>query len=142
MDDMGPHTAIRPGQRLNDDEALHALATFLHQGAPPRERSLWFAMLDSERRLLPAIVPFHGLPATPGIPFAARLGYVWACALGAITRASTVLVLERPGAETVRPSDRVWHASLLAAAAEVGIGVAGFFLATTDGVRVLRPDDG
>ncbi|MBE1877380.1 hypothetical protein [Myceligenerans pegani] len=138
---MAPITTIRPGQRLADDESLLALAEFLHHGVRPRERSLWLAMLDSERRMLPAVVPFHGLAADPGLPFVARLGYVWAAVLGAITRASTVLVLERPGAEAVRDSDRAWHAALHASAAEVGIGVAGFFLATTDGVRPLTPDD-
>ncbi|GAB3161101.1 hypothetical protein GCM10027059_10420 [Myceligenerans halotolerans] len=134
-------TTIRPGQRLSDDESLLALAEFLHQDVRPRDRSLWFALLDSERRMLPAVVPFHGLSPEPEVPFVARLGYVWSAALGAVTGASTVLMLERPGAEAVRDSDRTWHAALRASAAEVGLGVAGFFLATADGVRPLTPDD-
>ncbi|MBL0884876.1 hypothetical protein [Myceligenerans indicum] len=132
---------IKPGTCLNDDESLLALAEFLHQDVLPRERSLWFAMLDSERRMLPAVVPFHDLPADPELPFVARLGYLWATVLGAVSGASTVLMLERPGAEAVRDSDRAWHAALHAAAAEVRIGVAGFFLATADGVRPLAQDD-
>ncbi|GAB4084133.1 hypothetical protein GCM10028784_07630 [Myceligenerans cantabricum] len=138
---MALNASIRPGQRLTDDESLLALAEFLHQGIRPRERSLWCTLLDSERRLLPAVVPFDGLPTEPEVPFAARLGYIWAAALGPVTRASTVLMLERPGAETVRDSDRAWRTTLHAAAAEVRIAVAGFFLATADGVRPLAQDD-
>lgn len=91
--------------------------------------------------MLPAIVPFHGLPEEPELSFVARLGYIWAATLGAITRASTVLLLERPGAEAIRDSDRAWYGALHASASGVGIGVAGFFLATADGVRPLTPDD-
>ncbi|WP_344099363.1 hypothetical protein [Myceligenerans crystallogenes] len=140
---MTTFTPIQPGDLLPDDESLLALAEFLHHGVRPRMRSLWFALLGPRRRLLPVIAQFEELPAEPGVPFVAQLGRIWADAAppAPAPPASIVLMLERPGAEAVQDSDRVWRAALHAAAAESGIEVAGFFLATADGVRPLTPDD-
>lgn len=141
MESMTSSHIIRLEEPLPDDESLLALAEYLHHDVRPVQRSLWFAVLDADRRLRPEIAQFEDLPTEPDTPFVARLGEIWAGLLDAPATAQLVLMLERPGAETVQNSDRAWHTALRAAANETGTRVGGFFLATSGGVRPLAPDD-
>ncbi|WP_125776828.1 hypothetical protein [Antribacter gilvus] len=137
MTDTSP---IRPGEPLIDDQALLALAEFLHRGADPRDRTLWFVMLD-ERRPLPFLVPVDGLPVEPSDVLLTSMGGRWEDVLREQSADSLLFVLERPGAETVGESDRAWLAALQDEADEHDLRVCGFFLATEAGVRPLAPDD-
>lgn len=138
---MTTFTSVRPGDVVPDDQSLLTLAEFLHHGVRPRTRSLWFALLDRHRRLLPVVAQFERLPPEPDVPLVAQVGAIWTDVAPPGSGTGIVLMLERPGAEAVQDPDRSWRAALRAAAAETGIEVAGFFLATADGVRPLTADD-
>lgn len=130
-----------PDQPLADDEALLAFAEFLHGGIRPRRRTLWFVLLDGERRPLPMIVPVDLVPELPDPFVVGNLGRTWHQILRGEPGASVVLLLERPGPGNPSFEDRAWHAALRSTAAERGLTVAAFFLATADGVAALAPDE-
>ncbi|GHH73426.1 hypothetical protein GCM10017772_24950 [Promicromonospora soli] len=133
-------SGIVPNQPLADDAALLAFASFLHDGVPPRWRTLWFVMLDGERRALPVIVPLDHVPDEPDVRTVNELGHAWHAMLHGEPGASILLMLERPGSADASFEDHAWGVALRAAAAEQDLAVAGFFLATADGVVALTPD--
>jgi hypothetical protein len=132
-------SGIFPNQPLADDAALLAFAKFLNDGVPPRWRTLWFVMLDGERRALPVIVPLDHVPEEPDMRMVNELGHAWHEMLRGETGASILLMLERPGSADTSSEDHAWGVALRAAAAEHDLAVAGFFLATADGVADLTP---
>ena len=131
---------IIPDQPLADDASLLAFARFLHDGVAPRRRTLWFVMLDRERRPLPVIVPIDHVPDEPDVLTVGNLGHAWHEILRDEPGSSVVLMLERPGPAAASFDDLAWRAALRSAAAEHGIKLAAFFLATAHGVRPLPPD--
>jgi hypothetical protein len=137
---MTSSSEIIPDQPLADDAALLAFATFLHDGVTPRCRTLWFVMLDGERRPLPMIVPVDHVPDEPDARMANELGHAWREILHGEPGASILLMLERPGSAATSFADHAWRVALRAAAAEHDLAVAAFFVATADGVVPLAPD--
>ncbi|MFC8800358.1 hypothetical protein ACFT2C_21695 [Promicromonospora sp. NPDC057138] len=137
---MTSSSEMIPDQPLRDDAALLAFATFLHDGVTPRRRTLWLVMLDGERRPLPVIVPVDHVPEEPDALMVSNLGRAWSEILLGEPGGSVLLMLERPGPAAPSFDDLAWRAALGAAAAEHGVGLAAFFLATADGVRPLTPD--
>ena len=131
---------IIPDQPLADDAALLAFANFLHDGVRPRRRTLWFVMLDGERRPLPVIVPVDHVPDEPDLRLVSDLGRAWREILQCEPGAAILLMLERPGSSAASFEDHAWRVALRAAAAEHDLAVAAFFLATADGVVALAPD--
>jgi len=131
---------IIPDQPLADDAALLAFAKFLHDGVAPRRRTLWFVMLDRERRPLPVIVPIDHVPDEPDALMVSNLGRAWHEILQDEPGSSVVLMLERPCPAVASFDDLAWRVALRAAAAEHGITLAAFFLATAHGVGPLTPD--
>ncbi len=137
---MTSSSDIIPDQPLADDAALLAFATFLHDGVRPRCRTLWFVMLDGERRPLPVIVPVDHVPDEPDVRVVNDLGRAWREILQGEPGASILLMLERPGSSVASFEDHAWLVALRAVAAEHDLAVAAFFLATADGVAALAPD--
>lgn len=137
---MTTSSDIIPDQPLADDAALLAFARFLHDGVTPRRRTLWFVMLDHRRCPLPVIVPIDHVPDEPDVLMVSNLGQAWHEILRDEPGSSVVLMLERPGPAVASFDDLAWRAALRSAAAEHGITLAGFFLATAHGVRPLTPD--
>ena len=137
---MASSSDIIPDQALTDDAALLAFARFLHDGVTPRRRTLWFVMLDRERRPLPVIVPVDHVPDEPDPLLVGNLGQAWQEILQDEPGASVLLMLERPGPAAGSFDDLAWRAALHTAAAGHGLTLAAFFLATADGVRPLTPD--
>jgi hypothetical protein len=137
---MTSSSEIIPDQPLRDVAALLAFATFLHDGVRPRRRTLWLVLLDGERRPLPVIVPVDHVPEEPDALMVSNLGRAWREILLGEPGASVLLMLERPGPAAPSFDDLAWRAALGATAAEHGVGLAAFFLATADGVRPLTPD--
>jgi hypothetical protein len=137
---MTTSSDIIPDQPLADDAALLAFAKFLHDGVVPRRRTLWFVMLDRERRPLPVIVPIDHVPDEPDVLMVRNLGQAWHEILQDEPGSSVVLMLERPGQGAASFDDLAWRAVLRSAAAEHGVTLAAFFLATADGVSPLTPD--
>lgn len=137
---MTSSNEIIPDQPLVDDAALLAFANFLHDGVTPRRRTLWFVMLDGERRPLPVIVPVDHVPDEPDPHMVNDLGRAWREILQGEPGASILLMLERPGSAAASFEDHAWRVALRAAAGEHDLAVAAFFLATADGVVALSPD--
>lgn len=137
---MTTSNEIIPEQPLLDDAALLAFAAFLHDGVRPRRRTLWLVLLDGERRPLPVIVPVDHVPDEPDPVMVSNLGQAWHEILLGEPGASVLLMLERPGPAEPSADDLAWRVALRGAAAEHGLALAGFFLATADGVRALPPD--
>ncbi|PUB29713.1 hypothetical protein C8K30_10288 [Promicromonospora sp. AC04] len=137
---MTSSNEIIPDQPLVDDAALLAFANFLHDDVTPRRRTLWFVMLDGERRPLPVIVPVDHVPDEPDPHMVNDLGSAWREILQGEPGASILLMLERPGSAAASFEDHAWRVALRAAAAEHDLAVAAFFLATVDGVVALSPD--
>ena len=137
---MTSSSDINPDQALADDAAMLAFARFLHDGVRPRRRTLWFVMLDRERRPLPVIVPIDHVPDEPEVLMVSNLGQAWHEILQDEPGSSVVLMLERPGPAAASFDDLAWRVALRSAAEEHGITLAAFFLATADGVRPLTPD--
>ncbi|MFD2026208.1 hypothetical protein [Promicromonospora aerolata] len=137
---MASSSDIIPDHPLTDDAALLAFVTFLHDGVTPRRRTLWFVMLDGGRRPLPVIVPIDHVPDEPDGHLVSNLGRAWHEIVQDEPGAAVLLMLERPGPAAGSSGDRAWRAALRSAAAEHGIPLAGFFLATADGVVPLRPE--
>lgn len=137
---MTASSEIIPDEPLVDDAALLALANLLHGGIRPRRRTLWFALLDGERRPLPMVVPVDLVPELPDLIGVGNLGRAWHQILRGEPGASVVVVLERPGPGDPSFEDRAWHVALRSAATEHGLTVAAFFLATVDGVAALAPE--
>ncbi|MGW2093307.1 hypothetical protein [Promicromonospora sukumoe] len=138
---MTASSEIIPDRPLVDDEALLALANLLQGGIRPRRRTLWFVLLDGERRPLPLVVHVDLVPELPDPAGLGNLGRSWHQVLRGEPGASVLLVLERPGPGDPSFEDRAWHAALRSAAAEQGLTVAAFFLATADGVAALAPEE-
>jgi hypothetical protein len=136
---MTASNEIIPCQPLADDAALLAFARFLHDGVTPRNRTLWFVMLDRERRPLPVIVPIDHVPDEPEALLVSNLGQAWQEILRDEPGASLLLMLERPGPATGSSDDLAWRAALEAAAVGHGLVLAAFFLATADGVAPVGP---
>lgn len=137
---MTSASEIIPNQPLTDDAALLAFARFLHDGVTPRWRTLWFVMLDGERRPLPVIVPVDHVPDEPDVRMVNELGRAWHGIGQGEPGASILLMLERPGSADASVEDHAWRVALGAAAVEHDLTVAAFFVATADGVVVLAPD--
>lgn len=137
---MTASSEIIPDHPLADDAALLAFAHLLHGGIRPRRRTLWFALLDGERRPLPVLVPVDLVPELPDPVPVGNLGRAWHQILRGEPGASVVVVLERPGPGDPSFEDRAWHMALRSAAAEQELTVAAFFLATADGVAALAPE--
>lgn len=137
---MTSSSEIIPDQPLEDDTALLAFARFLHDGVTPRRRTLWFVLLDGERRPLPVIVPVDLVPHEPDALLVNNLGRAWNEILQGEPGASILLMLERPGPADASFEDLAWRAALRATAAGHGLTLAAFFLATADGVHLLTPD--
>lgn len=136
---MTTSSDIKHDQPLADDAALLAFAKFLHDGIAPRRRTLWFVLLDRERRPLPVIVPIDHVPDEPDALMVSNLGQAWHEISQDEPGLSVVLLLERPGPAAASFDDLAWRVALRAAAAEHDIAVAAFFLATAHGVRPLTP---
>lgn len=126
-----------PDHPLADDDALLAFARFVHGGVRPRRRTLWFVLLDGERRPLPVIVPVDLVPDEPEVLAMNDLGRVWHDILQGEPGASVLVMLERPGGATASITDHAWFVALRDTAARHGLALAAFFLATADDVARL-----
>jgi hypothetical protein len=123
---------------LATDEALLERVRDLVEGA--YRRQLWLMFLDDEHRQLPIVIP-HDVPDRPhrvhrdGFrPFIARL-------VDEIRPAGIVIVLERPGNDTLRRGDREWFAVVDEACRATGVVRRGPILAHEDGFRWIADED-
>jgi hypothetical protein len=107
-----------------------------------RYRSLWLLFLSSDSVLLPVVVPIDGVPERPDPRFVGNMCFVIADVLAHQAPGGTaVVVLTRPGSETVDDADRYWFRTIHGAAREHGASIRMLCLATQTSVRQLTVDD-
>lgn len=133
---------FRPGDKVADDAALLALATFLSGGVLPRQRVLTLTWLDLDDRVTGIAVPVRDVPEHPSADDAARFGGVISSVTEqSVPGGSVLAVFERPGEQTVTAADRAWNDALRAQAEQRGFRLHGLFVSAGGAVRPLTLDD-
>lgn len=123
---------------LATDEALLERVRELVEGA--YRQQLWFMFLDDDDRQLPLLVPFD-VPDRPEGEHRARLGPFVAALVDDIRPRCIVVVLERPGIDTLTSGDREWFAVVDDACRVAGVHRRGPILAHDDGFRWIAAED-
>lgn len=123
---------------LATDEALLERVRDLVEGA--YRQQLWFMFLDEDDRQLPLLVPLD-VPDRPGEDHSDPLGPFVAALVDEVRPRSVVVVLERPGPDTLTHGDREWFAVVDRACGAVGVVRRGPILAHDDGFRWIASED-
>jgi hypothetical protein len=105
-----------------------------------RRRSLWVALLDEDDHTLPVAFPIDDLPAEPDALLCRNLAKILGDLSSTGPARSAVLLLCRPGPETVTAQDRRWAARLRG---DLGATLCRWplHLATPFGLHSLEADD-
>jgi hypothetical protein len=124
-----------------DQDVLRCVDRLVDQPSR-RDRSLWLLFLSSDGVLLPVVVPIDGVPERPDLQVVGNMCFVIADVLAhQVPGGTAVVVLTRPGSETVDDSDRYWFRTINSAARERGASIRMVSLATQTTVRQLTVDD-
>jgi hypothetical protein len=124
-----------------DQDVLRCVDRLVDQPSR-RNRSLWLLFVASDGVLLPVVIPIDGVPERPGPQFVGNMCFVIADVLAHQAPGGTaVVVLTRPGSETVDDTDRYWFRTIHGAAREHGASIRMLSLATQTSVRQLTVDD-
>lgn len=138
-----------PGPPLTNDDVMVAFLDRLLQNAIRRQ--IWFLFLDDDQRLMSPVMPNDDFPDDPheaitvddlGRCTAAELIAARFAMLQDEIGASHLLVVwERPGDRSLSDQDREWARTLGPALVAAGARLRGQLLLSTDGHRVIAPDD-
>jgi hypothetical protein len=124
-----------------DQDVLRCVDRLVDQPSR-RDRTLWLLFLSSDGVLLPVVVPIDGVPERPDLQLVGNMCFVIADVLAhQVPGGTAVVVLTRPGSETVDDSDRYWFRTINSAARERGASIRMVSLATQTTVRQLTVDD-
>lgn len=123
---------------LADDEALLDRVRDLVRGA--YRRQLWLMFLDGKHCQLPILIP-HDVPSAPHRAHRTGFRSFIADLVEELRPASIVVVLERPGTDTLRRGDREWLAVVDDACRAAGVVRRGPILAHDDGFRWVAAED-
>ncbi|HEY2079817.1 MAG TPA: hypothetical protein VGH53_26115 [Streptosporangiaceae bacterium] len=126
---------------LTDMDVLRRVDRLVDQHSR-RNHTLWLLFVSSDRVLLPVVVPIDGVPERPDPQFVGNMCFVIADVLAhQVPGGTAVVVLTRPGSETVDDTDRYWFRTIHGAAREHGASLRMLCLATQTSVRQLTVDD-
>lgn len=123
---------------LTTDELVLGRVRDLVEGA--YRRQLWLMFLDEHDCQLPIILP-HDVPSAPNRTHRSGFRPFIAGLVEELRPASIVVVLERPGSDTVRRGDREWFAVLDDACRASGVRRRGPVLVCDAGFRWVAADD-
>ena len=124
-----------------DQDVLRCVDRLVDQRSR-RNRSLWLLFVSSDGVPLPVVVPIDGVPERPDPQFVGNMCFVIADVLAHHAPGGTaVVVLTRPGSETVDDTDRYWFRTIHGGARERGASIRMLALATQTTVRQLTVDD-
>ena len=127
---------------LSTDQDVLRRVDWLVDQHSRRNRTLWLLFLSSDGVLLPVVVPIDGAPERPDPQFVGNMCFVIADVLAHQAPGGTaVVVLTRPGSETVDDTDRYWFRTIQGAAREHGASIRMVCLATQTSVRQLTVDN-
>jgi hypothetical protein len=103
-------------------------------------RSLWLALLDSNSRVQPTLVPFDDFPVVPDREMLRNLRGIIDGIVGTMGIASVLLLIARPGSDAMTSQDRLWAALLHT---EIGLRYSYWpiHLATRGRIQAFAPDD-
>jgi hypothetical protein len=126
---------------LTDQDVLRCVDCLVDQHSRSN-RTLWLLFLSSDGVPLPVVVPIDGVPERPDPQIAGNICFVIADVLAhEVPGGTAVVVLTRPGSETVDDTDRYWFRTIRGAARQHGASTRMFCLATQTSVRQLTVDD-
>ena len=125
---------------IRTDADVRTLWTSLVPSGERRRRSLWLVLLDGDDRTLPVAFPIDDLPAEPDTLLCRNLGKILRDLTSTGPAASAVLLLCRPGPQTLTVQDRRWASAIRA---ELGAALCRWplHLATPFGLHSLEADD-
>jgi hypothetical protein len=124
-----------------DQDVLRCVDRLVDQHSR-RNRTLWLMFVSSDGVLLPVVIPIDGVPERPDPQFVGNMCFVIAEVLAHQAPGGTaVVVLSRPGSDTVDDTDRCWFRTINGAARERGAAIRMVSLATQTSVRQLTIDD-
>jgi len=124
-----------------DQDVLRCVDRLVDQHSR-RNRTLWLLFVSSDGVPLPVVIPIDGVPERPDPQSVGNICFVIADVLAHHAPGGTaVVVLTRPGSETVDDTDRYWFRTIHAAARERGASIRMLSLATQTSVRQLTVDD-
>lgn len=123
---------------LLTDEAVLERVRDLVEGS--YRRQVWFMLLDEEQRQLPVLIP-HDVPARPSARHGRAVQKLIALLADEIRLGCIVVVLERPGGDTLRRGDRDWFAVVDEGCRAAGVVRRGPILAHDDGFRWIAAED-
>jgi lysophospholipase L1-like esterase len=127
---------------LSTDQDVLRRVDWLVDQHSRRNRTLWLLFLSSNGVTLPVVVPIDGVPERPDPQFVGNMCFVIADVLARQAPGGTaVVVLTRPGSESVDDTDRYWFRTIRDAAREHGASIRMLCLATPASVRQLTVRD-
>jgi hypothetical protein len=127
---------------LSTDQDVLRRVDWLVDQHSRRNRTLWLLFLSSDGVLLPVVVPIDGVPERPDPQLVGNMCFVIADVLARQAPGGTaVVVLTRPGSESVDDTDRYWFRTIRDAAREHGASIRMLCLATPASVRQLTVRD-
>jgi hypothetical protein len=105
-------------------------------------RSLWYFLIEQERRLTPSLVQIEDVPPHPDELALRRLLRMISEMVDEVAGGGSVaFLLSRPGRSQLTESDLDWARQLTATAARVGVRIEPIHLANDESVRPFTPDD-
>src|SRR5215469_5143137 len=126
---------------LTDQDVLRRVDRLVDQDSR-RNRTLWLLFVSGDSVLLPVVVPIDDVPELPDPRLVGNICFVIADVLAhQVPGGTAVVVLTRPGSETVDDADRYWFRTIHGAAREHGASIRMLCLATQTSVRQLTVDD-
>jgi len=124
-----------------DQDVLRRVDRLVDQDSR-RNRTLWLLFVSSDSVLLPVVVPIDDVPERPDPRLVGNVCFVIADVLAhQVPGGTAVVVLTRPGSETVDDADRYWFRTIHGAAREHDASIRMLCLATQTSVRQLTVDD-
>lgn len=127
---------------LSTDQDLLRYVDRLVDQHSRRHRTLWLLFVSSEGVPLPVVIPIDGVPEWPDPQSVGNICFITADVLAHQAPGGTaVVVLARPGSETVDDTDRHWFRTIHGAARDYGASIRMLALATQTTVRQLTVDD-
>jgi hypothetical protein len=122
---------------IRTDADVRALWTSLVSSSERRKRSLWVALLDGDERTLKVAFPIDDLPAEPDPLLCGNLAKILADLASSGPARSALLLLCRPGPDTVTLQDHRWASAVVD---EVGTKLCHwpFHVATPHAIHSLQ----
>ncbi len=141
MSDQSLPCLPSPDDPMPDQRALHERWCALMGPLGFSTRSLWFARVDVDRRMVPPLVQIDECPVTPDPAGVRRLlGHARTFVDEEAPDGSLAVLLSRPGRGAITDDDREWARALIDAGRYTRVPLEPLHLATDEVLIPLAPD--